>query len=714
MSTANLPNLDYLRTGMIARLQSFRSKIREHMLLEGIARWLSEAVAVLLITFILDRLLRLSFPTRLVVLLAGAVFLAVEASRYIFTPLRWRMSLVGVAAAIDKAGTAKVRGTLAARVASVLELPKLMQTDAAPSSAMVQSALLRCHEVMNGVRLEDHLDQRRRSFNLGAIAVVGLFPLLLAAMNPSSAGLWFRRYFMASDEPWPQKTYLVISGMESGHMVVPKAEPFVLRVGIKDGSIPPETVTLRYREGKGSRVTVAMTRYGPGDFHYDFPPLGATADVELTGNDDVQSFEIEPIERPRITQIMLVTQHPTEDKPTSHDFAGLDADMSFLARTKMSLTFTSNVPVSEAKLKSNLAAPGQADVKQIDERTFKLEWIHAAAVQLQIELVGKWANLLSLPTPISVGLKTDLPPRVSLTYSGVRQRITPQARIPFAIQARDDYGIVKADLITKSDILPTDTTATTGPASRPMSETASRSLYGPVSPPTDLEVQNKYELEIPSLKLPAGSILSVSASATDECYLGAQTSTSRVITFRVVPPEELFREILLRQQGERAKYRKQIEEAQKIRDALATVNTPAAAAELARQHRAIQRETGRIANSLAESVTEMKYNALGGPEAWDLMQKNVLDPMKKLSDDAMTQQKDALDALTGSEPAKITEAVARQEQIITKMQEILKQMSQWDSFVDVLNQLNEIIKLETEVKTTTDQMRKELQKGIFD
>ena len=52
--------------------------------------------------------------------------------------------------------------------------------------------------------------------------------------------------------------------------------------------------------------------------------------------------------------------------------------------------------------------------------------------------------------------------------------------------------------------------------------------------------------------------------------------------------------------------------------------------------------------------------------------------------------------------------------IITKMQEILKQMSQWDSFVDVLNQLNEIIKMETNVKGSTEQMRKEQTKGIFD
>src|SRR5947209_6317308 len=102
MTTANLPSsppdLGYLRAGLIARLQLFRAKIRKHLVLEGVARWLGEAVAVLLVSFALDRLLRLSLATREVFLVIGGVFLLVEAWRFIFTPLRLQLSLVGIAA----------------------------------------------------------------------------------------------------------------------------------------------------------------------------------------------------------------------------------------------------------------------------------------------------------------------------------------------------------------------------------------------------------------------------------------------------------------------------------------------------------------------------------------------------------------------------------------------------------------------------------------
>jgi hypothetical protein len=726
MTTANVTTLPDLRTGLLARLESFRANVRKHLLLEGLARWLAELIAVALLSFLLDRLLRLGLTTRLVLLSLGLAFLAVEAWRFVLTPLRLQLSLITLAAAIDRTGSERLRGSLAARVASVLELPELLHGPTAPSPSMVRSAVMRCHEALDAVKFEDHLNASRRRAAVSAISALVILPLLLSSIYHQSTGLWFRRYFLGSNDPWPQQTYLFVDGVKDGRLTVPRAEPFVLRVRTRpDSRVQPDTVTLRYRERAGGpRSIVAMTRFAPGDYRCDFPPLGSDADVELTGNDDTLAFTIAPVDRPRITDLLLVSQHPTEPAPTNHNFAGQDADLSFLPKTHLELTFTSNVPVAAVNLKSNVPHPAQPDVKQLDPRKFSLTWTQESPVQLQIELVGSAAGLTSLPTPIAVGLKSDLPPRVSLTFSGVRSRVTPMARIPLAIQARDDYGLAKLDLVTRAEILsgesragattaPT-TSATTAPTSQPFAETTSHTLYGPTTQPTDLEIQQKYTLEVPSMKLPAGSILQVSAAATDACYLGPQTGTSRVITFRVVPPEELFREILLRQQGERAKFRKQIEESQKLRDALIAVTSAEQAQALARQHRAVQREVARIATSLAESVTEMKYNQLGGPEAWDLMDKNVLGPLKKLNDDLMTQQRDALDALKPETADSINQATARQDQIIKTMQDILKQMSQWDSFVDVINQLNELIKLETKVKENTEGLKKKQTEGIFD
>src|SRR5205807_6977249 len=82
--------------------------------------------------------------------------------------------------------------------------------------------------------------------------------------------------------------------------------------------------------------------------------------------------------------------------------------------------------------------------------------------------------------------------------------------------------------------------------------------------PTELPL--KQTIDVAPKKLSPGSFLSLTAEATDDCFTGPQTNRSRGVTFRIVSPEELFREILQRQQSERIKFRKQSEEAEKLRD----------------------------------------------------------------------------------------------------------------------------------------------------
>ncbi len=222
-------------------------------------------------------------------------------------------------------------------------------------------------------------------------------------------------------------------------------------------------------------------------------------------------------------------------------------------------------------------------------------------------------------------------------------------------------------------------------------------------------------LELAAQKLPVGALVSVTGLAVDARYTGPQTGKSRTVTFRVVAPDELFREILLRQQAERSRFRKAIAVAEKLRTQLIGLDTPAEAAALAREHRGVQRETTRIANVLTESVTEMRLNALGGPEAWDLMETNVTKPLRALHDGLMTRQRDALDSLAkAADSQQVAEATSRQDAVIAEMNRVLKQMSQWDSFVDVLNQLNEIIKLQEQVRQTTEKLKDSETEGVFD
>jgi hypothetical protein len=307
-----------------------------------------------------------------------------------------------------------------------------------------------------------------------------------------------------------------------------------------------------------------------------------------------------------------------------------------------------------------------------------------------------------------------MPPRATLGFRGVRQRVTARAAIPLVAEARDDYGVRQIDLKIKIEATdPNDpkmirSNSTTRPIF-PSTQATTQPATQPSAPEPD--VRQPHTLELPALQLEPGNLLSVTATATDACYTGAQSRDSRQIMFRIVRPEELFRDILLRQQSERVKFRKQIDEAKKVRDAL----TPTAPApQLARQHRAMQREVNHIATALNDSLTEMRLNVLGTPEAYALLEKSVLQPLKALDEELMLPQSEALDSLHPNDAAALADATSRQDQVVDRMNVILKQMSQWDSFVDVLNQLNEIIRVQTQVEKGTNQLKRKQTDDVFD
>jgi hypothetical protein len=698
----NFPTSD-ARERLFSRLGKFRRRVRTRLFFEGAAIVLAGGFLLALATVFIDHTFRLSVAARICLLIAATVALALLIWHNLIKPALLKLDSLTLATALDRSGQ------LTARLASVVELPTLLQSNAPPSPAMVQHALARCHESLAAYDFQQRFDDRRRDISLATIAGAILIPILIALLAPATTKLWAARLFAASNTPWPQNTYLQITNLQDNTLVVPRGEPFVLRVTAKPNTVVPDLVTLRFREEGASRTTANFTVFAANDFRYDFAAINSPVTVEVWGGDDVLSpFTIRPAERPRVVDLKLVAQHPWQAQPQSYSFSGSDSDLSFLPQTKMHLSFTANTPIAQAKLISSTTRPAQVDLIQLDDEHFAIDWLHHQPVQLQLELIGRDAHLESPPTDVSIGLKTDQPPRITLTFTGVHQRVAPQARIPLNIDARDDYGVAQVSMSTKIERPDPNNPA------KLVAETTDQVLFGPASPASELELQQSQTVALAPYKLAPGSLVTLSASAQDACYTGAQTTKTRPITFRIVPPEELFREILLRQQAERARFRKQADEARSIREAMTTLSTAADVAQLAHRHRAIQREITGITTALNDSVTEMRLNSLATDEAYTLIQKNVLAPLKSLNDDYMNPQKTALDGLQPDDSKALAAIEDRQDKMIAQMEEILKQMSQWDSFVDVLNQLNEIIRMQDQAQQQTNQMKKKQTDSVFE
>ncbi|MCA9077084.1 MAG: hypothetical protein KDA93_18805 [Planctomycetaceae bacterium] len=727
-------SLAELRDRLIGRLHAVRRSMRAHFVAEGSAWVLSTLLGLLALSLLLDWWLELSRVGRSGYALVGLGLLGWVAWRYAIQPMMLSLDPLDVAAAVDRSRVAAAREAVAPKVASVLQLPEHQNQPRGSSTDMIEQAVRHNFVTLEDVDFRSVLSRKHMAGSLAITLGTLLLPMLFTLVAPGTARLWAARWLEGSDRPWPRNTHLEVVGVEDGRFIVPRGESAGLEVLVHDKEEPTEVIHMRMRSTSGRDETVTFTRFEPGNFRYDLPPLQQEVSVSIWGGDgEAEPFQIVPLDRPRITDLQLTATHPRISKPQVFGFTGEEGSVRLLPQTQASLVLTANVPVESIELDNE--GPGPHEFVRMDDNTFRAEWTHDGPVKMRITMTSREAGLVSHPRPLSIGEQPDRQPRLSLRHSGVRQRITPVASVPLEIVARDDFGVRSVAISVETpemgnllvdesvfdDESPEDEPASNeDPTNGEVTDEAEAStenaisLYGPQAPTTETTVETSHALEVGDLNIGAGAVVTVQALAEDDCFTGKQLTQSRKTVFRVVSPEELFKEIRLRQQQLRARLRKQYDATIDLRDTLRTATIPDDASTMLRTHQLIRREVGQISRALDASVLEMRLNKLGGPESWELIETNVLQPLTRLHDSEMELQRQSLVTLTGDVPEPIEQIVEQQQSLVDSLKRILDNMAQWDSFIDVVNQLNAVIKLETNVRKQTEELRTEEVEDIFD
>jgi hypothetical protein len=174
---------------------------------------------------------------------------------------------------------------------------------------------------------------------------------------------------------------------------------------------------------------------------------------------------------------------------------------------------------------------------------------------------------------------------------------------------------------------------------------------------------------------------------------------------------------LIRQRAERAKFLAVLEATETQTPALAGSSTPDSYAGVMRGLNANARQLELIAGRIADSLQEMKLNQVGSPKSHRLLQDGVVDPIRALSAGPVTELRGVLQSLvgTGTKAGANPEAARRLHADVVKgMKNILEQMSQWESFVDVVNQVAEVLKMQHNVLQAAEKARETRTQEIFD
>ena len=724
------------RRALRDQLARLRRRLQFQLGLELAVDAATVLVATASLLVLIDWWFRPGLSTRLVLLAIGlADALVFVVARGL---LKWRASRLddlGLAMILDRhrPGTGQ-------KIADVLQLPDLIDDPSSSTSpAMVRLAVRRASEDLAKSDWRSLWNWRRTDWHAGALAVALLVPLAFVEVAPRAARLSFARWLLGSSERWPQQTYLSVMGLGAdGRLLVPRDERFIMevrsdlpmvepkggkwavggrgepfRLAREPGSPkPPRAVVVRERTAEGKVRDAVMVSTGPNQFRHEFPPSSSSSTFELAGGDDwLGPIPIDRVDRPSLAGVKLRVKEPGSLDKGFRDVDDPRQHLLFFPDTEVEMTLVGSEPLAETKLNVHPGATPGLD--RLDGKTFAAKWTLKEATTLEVLLTSKETGLASKPAFFSIGLLKDREPRVTLRAVGVGGRVTPVATIPLTIASTDDIGL--AALRVK-----VDRTFNAGTDEKPEPKTRSEvvPLPLPLSPDRPvLDHQARHDVVLQVDQPGVGTILRIVGEAEDKNVRGAQTGRSGAIQLQVVSPDELFYEILIRQRAERSKFITVLESVEKQAPILASQASSDDLTRVLRAEQAATRQLDQVAARISDTLQEMKLNQVGTPKSHRLLQESIIDPLRALTAGPMNQLRASLQSLSSTATASIESRESTRKlhgEVVAKMKAILDSMSQWESFVDVVNQVVEVIKMQQKVLKATESARETRTREVFD
>jgi hypothetical protein len=731
--TAAAPPLADCRRAIEGRLARVRRRLRVQLLVEGVAWGIGTAVFLTGLSLALDRLLRPELTVRLILLALGGGLLAAIAVHRLRRPVTLRLDDLDLAELLDR----RQRG-IGHRLTSVLQLPQLLEQDPSASPAMIHAAVEENFTALEKVDLQATFNSARRRNAWLLLTVFVSLVVAFCAVDPATAGLWARRWFRGAKVRWPQKTYLTVTGLgdanrlqvprgesvlfqvdsnpefmpvDGGWLLSGRGEPLLVEGSARPASALPDNVAIRLVTSDGGQRLGAFTHYAAGQFRYELPPLTEPAEVTVTGGDDwFGPLRVEPIDRPAIESLTLVTHSPGRTEPESFRADDAEKQLLFLPTTKLELQLVATQPLASARvaISGGESAP---ELERQDDRRYRMTWHMKEPVTFEFHLVSRDGGLNSKPHFLTIGILNDRPPRLTLRSSGVGRRVTPVARVPLHLRVIDDFGVAELalDLEETRIVESKPVSATHHPLEEKFTAESGNKL------PTDIEREPVVALS--QFSLIPGATVRIRGKSADACVMGTQTAESRWLSFQVVSADELFYEILTRQREQRSRFAKALETARGQHDALQKLGAPAEAGPLVRVHQGLTRQVWQVAGQLNNTLQEMTLNELGSTTARDLLEKGIIKPMRDLHDGPLAELRSTLEGLATArsiDDERREQVLTAQSQVNDEMKRILDQMAQWESFVDVVNQLRHVISAQDQIRQTTEETQKQQIKGVFD
>lgn len=713
-----------------AEFERLRRSARSGIWIETLGMLALLLVAFALPSLLVDRLLRLEWLVR-AILLATFVFVLVRTvRRRLWQPLAVPLGDDEMALAVERRAP-EVKQALI----SSLQFDRELQTgvtgveSAALKAAVVADVRQRLASIPFAAAI-DRARVRRYSLDLAGAA---LFFVGWAVFDAHSLGLWAARNLALANVDWPRYTSLHLPAAAAAEMRLPQGDALTVRVDVQ-GPVPDQ-VFVEYAFAGGERGSEMMSRTGEREFTWTIESVLADMHLVLQGGDSLPlAVKVTVVERPRIDALAVHVTYPGYMERERELVPTTEGELRLPKGALLTIAGKSQKPLTDAFV---LFGNDQktALARGPDGLSFAGDFAPTASGLLVVDVVDRDQLGAGTPPKLVLRVGDDKPPTLEFRLRGIGSAITTHARIPGALKVRDDFGLRE---VAASFRAITDTPPEKGVAAPPEVPFAPAeagyeaplvrsSLRYETNAQVDLRQWNKVPKEDdPTNPIRPGMLFSLRFSAKDNFGPGEpHEGFGEAMAFKVVTRERLNEELRRRQVEQRQELQRITDEEQRASIELTEMVNPAQAGEqrrqvearlkaLARLQQGLARRVDLVAESYQRILWEYENNRLMDAPQVRGFENQITVPLRDLAKAAFPGSARQVDAFVGSaDEAARTVAVDGYKDILRRLQAVLKNMEQAETLAAIVEDLRTVIRVQNDALNEVKVRQKQQEENIF-
>ena len=697
------------------RLSALRMRLKQWVLVHGVGRWLMIALGVLAVDMLLDRVFKMDFAQRLIMLFVMAITIGLFFVWRVLKPLGKKTS---DDALLHQIGTQYPE--LNESLISSAQLSRESDFESRGVSEQLAEAT-----IAEGVRQAEKVDIGKvingaeHGKNLTILAVCGLLSLGLAIGITQTNFLktWFNRNILLTNDQWPQSTYLEIVGAEDGKLVLPRGVDHRQLVRITEDSRRSEVAVSLEIEGANGRTIHKMKQTGKNEGREHslmIHNVSSELRMRASGGDDTTDWvQVSLVEPPAVTEIQLTTKSPDYTRLDPLVLEGTGPHRVLLG-SQLSVQALVNKPLQNCQLRMG----GQEfDLKPTAENPLVYQLMlppdggQLQGGQYEFSLTDKTGLGNIRASKFTIKIKEDTPPKIRASLLGISGLVVPRALVPVSYSASDDYGLSSLffDCNWKDGIVSDD--------KPPRNQLVAISNFKS-SEKIQSEVETVSVLELEQLKLQPDTSFRFSVNAHDNRPQESNTASSTEFLLRVVTEETLRADLLRREKEQRTAfeqaYNSQLELITNLQAVEARTSDSLTAEQfaetrsneligLSRDQKVIGTSADAIATRFEEFLVEVKNNRLDEAEAEyegqtieKRFDKGIVQPIRQMDSELISLASRNLDNCRRlvTDQAQLRDSVDQtvkvQQEILERMKTILDAMADSENFQAIVNDLLEV------------------------